>query len=220
MNFSLVAVIFLPLATAVLIALAQPVRTGWLSRWYALGGSVGTLAVSLIYFIGPMFGHGIDDPEPFALGFSIPWVEEWGITFTLGLDGLSGLLVILTNVLMVISVLASWSAIQKRRREFYLLLMVLHTGINGTFLALDLFLFYIFWELMLVPLYFLIGIFGSSRRIYATMKFFLYTMAGSVLMLLGIIALYFQAEAIRGEPSFLLKDLLSVTGQFSVEVGS
>ena len=141
-------------------------------------------------FIGGIF----NSPEKFTAGIDVPWIESFNIHFLLGLDGLSGTLVLLTNVLMVLSVMASWTAIDKRQKEFYFFLLLLQTGIIGTFLALDLIVFYIFWELMLVPLYFLIGIFGSGNRLYATMKFFLYTMAGSVLMLIAIIALYFQAE--------------------------
>ena len=94
----------------------------------------------------------------------------------------------------MIAVLSSWSAIQTRTKEYYILLLLLQTGMLGVFMSLDFFLFYVFWEVMLVPMYFLIGVWGSDRRLYAAIKFFLYTLAGSVLMLLGILALYFNAS--------------------------
>ena len=209
-------VVFLPAAVGVLIMLGERFGHDSRARWYALAGTTATLLISL-GFIRPM----LDQPDEYgryAAYFSFDWMPEWGVTFTLGLDGLSGLLILLTNVLVVISVLASWNAIGKRRKEFYALLLLLQTGINGTFLALDVMLFYIFWELMLVPLYLLIGIFGSERRIYATMKFFLYTMAGSVLMLIGIITLYFEAYEVRGMYSFLLSDLMQVSSQLPFNV--
>ncbi len=176
-----------------------------LSRIVALVATIVTLLVSL-RFIGGIFGS----PADYSSVVNIPWIPQFGITLLMGLDGLSGSLVLLTNVLMVLSVLGSWTAIENRQREFYFFLLLLQTGILGTFLALDLVLFYIFWELMLVPLYFLIGIFGSGRRIYATMKFFLYTFAGSVLMLLGILALYFQAEELIGQGTFALPLLIQI----------
>ncbi len=207
--FLLVLTTFLPLATALFIALGQSPGRDRLSRWYALAGSLATLVLSL-GFIGGM----TRDPGEFTAGIHTDWMREFSISFTLGLDGLSGLMVLLTNLLTVVSVLASWTAIAERRKEFYAFLMTLQTGVLGTFLALDLVLFYIFWELMLVPLYFLIGIFGSSNRIYATMKFFLYTMTGSVLMLVGILALHFQtAPLLPKGSSFLLPELLKAAPQ-------
>lgn len=196
-------------------ALLLPLFSAGLARTIALASSFAGLGLALT-FVGPMndaVNGAISGPESladFALVFSREWMPSWGISFTLGLDGLSGLLVILTNLLVIVSILASWTAIASRQKEFYAFLLVLQTGILGTFLALDLFVFYIFWELMLVPLYFLIGIFGSSNRIYATMKFFLYTMAGSVLMLLGILTLHFQTAGLAdGARSFGIFDLLA-----------
>lgn len=198
---------FLPLLAALLVLFGQPSGNHALSRWYALAGTVVSFIVSL-GFIPGMREH----PGDYSSYMRVEWMADWGIAFTLGVDGLSGLLVILTCLLGIIAVLASWTAISSRRREFYCFLLILQTGIIGTFLSLDLFVFYIFWELMLIPLYFLIGIFGSSRRIYATMKFFLYTLAGSLLMLIGILTLYFQAKAEqKGMPSFELANLLQVS---------
>src|SRR6059058_5129110 len=119
------------------------------------------------------------------------WIPSIGAKYHLGIDGISLLLVMLTTFLGMIAILSSWSAIHLRTKEYYILLLLLQTGMIGVFASLDFFLFYVFWEVMLVPMYFLIGVWGGERRIYAATKFFLYTMIGSVLMLVAIIALYF-----------------------------
>ena len=119
------------------------------------------------------------------------WVPNLGISYHLGVDGISLLLVLLTTFLMPLTFLSTWSSITRRVKEFTIFLLILETAMLGTFLSLDMFLFFTFWELTLVPMYFLIGIWGGPRRIYAAVKFFLYTMTGSVLMLVAIIALYF-----------------------------
>ena len=212
--FLLLTIIFLPTLGGLLSLLAQPPGREHLSRWYALGTSLLTFVLSLA-FVAPTFSS----PETFFVSINIPWIEEVNITLLLGMDGLSGVMVLLTNLLIVLSVLGSWTAITRRTREFYCYLLLLQTGILGTFLALDLILFYVFWELMLIPLYFLIGIFGSGNRIYATMKFFLYTFAGSVLMLIGIIALYFQAAAITGSGTFALPELLAIAPRIDPAAG-
>ncbi len=135
---------------------------------------------------------------PFRLDYSgmqwvekHPWIEAIGVSYFLGVDGVSLPLVLLTTFLSAIAVLSSFTAIKERQKEYYVSLLFLETGMLGVFMALDLFLFYIFWEVMLVPMYFLIGVWGHERRLYAAIKFFLYTLFGSVLMLLGILALYF-----------------------------
>jgi NADH-quinone oxidoreductase subunit M len=117
-------------------------------------------------------------------------IEQTFINYHLGADGISAWLVMLTTFLSVISILASWSSIQHRVKEFFIMLLMLEVGVVGVFLSLDLFLFFLFWEIMLIPMYFLIGIWGHDRRIYAAVKFVLYTMAGSILMLVGILWLY------------------------------
>src|ERR1700720_2241440 len=121
------------------------------------------------------------------------WIPSIGAKYHLGIDGISLLLVMLTTFLGMIAILSSWSAIHQRTKEYYILLLLLQTGMIGVFVSLDFFLFYVFWEVMLVPMYFLIGVWGSDRRLYAAIKFFLYTLAGSVVMLLAILALYFYA---------------------------
>ena len=121
---------------------------------------------------------------------SCAWIELIGVRYEFGIDGIALLLVLLTTLLGVLAFLSSWSAI-KSREGVLRLHALLQTGMLGVFMAMDFFLFYVFWEVMLVPMYFLIGIWGGPRRLYAAIKFFLYTLVGSVLMLLGILALYF-----------------------------
>ncbi|MGK2858490.1 MAG: NADH-quinone oxidoreductase subunit M [Thermoanaerobaculia bacterium] len=119
------------------------------------------------------------------------WIPSIGVDYHFGIDGISMLLIVLTTLLSFIAVYSSFTAIENRQKEYYVLLLMLETGMIGVFCALDFFLFYVFWEVMLVPMYFLIGVWGGPRKLYAAIKFFLYTLAGSVLMLLAILALYF-----------------------------
>jgi NADH-quinone oxidoreductase subunit M len=142
----------------------------------------------------------------------VGWIPSIGVTYFLGLDGISLWLVLLTTFLSPISVLCSYQAIQHRTKEYYIFLLILETGMLGVFLALDFFLFYVFWEVMLVPMYFLIGVWGSDRRLYSAIKFFLYTLFGSVVMLLGILAVYFYgAKPIAlGNPTFNVLELMKV----------
>ena len=121
------------------------------------------------------------------------WIPAWGISYHVGIDGLSLWLVILTTFLTPLCLLGSWTSIERRVREFVIFMLLLEAGMIGVFAALDLFLFYVFWEAMLIPMYFLIGIWGHERRIYAAVKFFLYTFAGSVLMLVAFLVLYREA---------------------------
>jgi NADH-quinone oxidoreductase subunit M len=126
----------------------------------------------------------------YRLEFNIPWISSPAIHYHMGVDGLSLWLVILTTFLTPISILASWNSVHHRVKEFFVMLLMLEVGVVGVFLSLDLFLFFLFWEVMLIPMAFLIGIWGHERRIYAAVKFVLYTMAGSILMLVGILWLY------------------------------
>ncbi len=138
----------------------------------------------------------------------LPWIERFGIRYTLGMDGISLLLVALTALITIIAMLVSWQGVKERVALHYLFLLVIESGIMGVFLSLDLFLFYLFWELMLIPMFFLIGIWGHGRRIYAAVKFFLFTMAGSLLMLLAIIVLYLIHGSQSGRYSFALHELV------------
>jgi NADH-quinone oxidoreductase subunit M len=128
----------------------------------------------------------------------IPWITSLGVWYHFGVDGVSMLLVLLTNFLGVLAAWSGWKYIQNREKEYYVWLLILQTGMLGVFCSLDFFLFYVFWEVMLVPMYFLIGIWGGPNKLYAAIKFFLYTLAGSVLMLIGILVLYFRTGAVNG----------------------
>ena len=147
-------------------------------------------------------------PEGFFLYEDIPWIEQLGIRYMVGMDGISLLLVILTTVVTVIAMLVSWRSITEKITLHFLLLLAMESGIIGVFLSLDLFLFYLFWELMLIPMFFLIGIWGHGRNIYSAVKFSLYTLIGSLLMLLAIITLYMIHGAQSGMYSFSLAELL------------
>jgi NADH-quinone oxidoreductase subunit M len=181
-GYHLTATTFLPLVGAVLILLVGSER---LARWIALAATVATLAVSV-----PLYRYF--DKASSALQFveSRDWIPSWNIAYSMGVDGISLPFIFLSSVLSVLCVGASWSAIQSRAREFYAALLVAETAMIGLFAASNLFLFYIFWELMIVPLFLLIGGWGGPGRVYAAVKFLLFTLAGSVLMLVGMVALY------------------------------
>ena len=144
----------------------------------------------------------------FQLTSSTPWIEIWGVSYALGIDGISLFMILLTTFTMPVAILGAFRYIGERRKAFYALMLLLQTGIVGVFASMDLFLFYIFFELTLVPMYFIVGVWGGERRIYAAVKFFLYTAMGSLLMLVGILYLYFQAQAGGAAPSFHYLDLL------------
>jgi NADH-quinone oxidoreductase subunit M len=139
------------------------------------------------------------------------WIPALGAHYHLGIDGISLLLIMLTTVMGFIAILCSWSAVQDRVKSYYAMFLLLQVGMLGVFMSLDFFLFYIFWELVLVPMYFIIGVWGGPRKLYAAIKFFLYTLAGSVLMLLGILTLFFQHYAQFHFYSFEIADLMRVS---------
>jgi NADH-quinone oxidoreductase subunit M len=141
-----------------------------------------------------------------------PWIPNWGIAYRVGIDGISLFMVLLTTALMPLSVLASWSQITRQERGFYALMLTLLTGLIGVFIALDLFVFYVFFEIMLIPMYFIIGIWGGANRLYAAIKFFIYTMAGSLLMLVAIVAMVWQVQTATGTLSFAYEHLLQNAG--------
>jgi NADH-quinone oxidoreductase subunit M len=179
----LTALIVLPLVGAVAVAVI-PREAVRLQKLVALGFTTAAFALSIFMLRG--FA-----PRP-GMQFEVSraWIPAYGISYHLGVDGLSVWLVILTTFLTPIALLGSWSSIHDRVRGFNVFMLLLEAGMVGVFVALDLFLFYIFWEAMLIPMYFLIGIWGHERRIYAAIKFFLYTFAGSALMLVAFIVLY------------------------------
>jgi NADH-quinone oxidoreductase subunit M len=143
------------------------------------------------------------------------WIPAWGIRYTVGVDGISLFMVLLTTFLMPLSVLGSWSYITRREPAFYSLLLILTTGMIGVFVSLDLFLFYVMWEVMLIPMYFIIGVWGGENRLYAAIKFFIYTMFGSLLMLVAILVLYTQAGRATGTYSFAYAHLLAQAAQLA-----
>jgi NADH-quinone oxidoreductase subunit M len=138
------------------------------------------------------------------------WLPEFGISYHVGVDGISLLLVVLTTFLTPVSLLCSWESVETRVREFSFFMLALEAAMIGVFISIDLFLFYLFWDAMLVPMYFLIGVWGYDRRIYAAVKFILYTLAGSVLMLVAIIWIAYYHRAVTGAPSFDLPDLYAL----------
>jgi NADH-quinone oxidoreductase subunit M len=187
----LTAVTFLPLLGALVVA-ALP--TSW-TRPVALGFALATWVVSLLMLVGYLPGRA---GNQFLFVEAIDWIPIFGIQYKLGVDGLSAALVVLTTTLTWICILASWEPIQTRIKEFMISFLVLEVGMIGVFLALDLFLFYIFWEIVLVPMYLIIGIWGGANRIYSTIKFVLYTLVGSLLMLVAILATAFAYQSATG----------------------
>jgi NADH-quinone oxidoreductase subunit M len=148
-------------------------------------------------------------PGTLQLTSSFPWIPAWGISYAVGIDGISLTMVLLTTLLMPLCVLGSWNYITQRERGYYAMLLTLLTGVLGVFLATDLFLFYVFWEVMLVPMYFIIGMWGGKNRLYAAIKFFVFTMAGSLLMLVAILVLAWSVAGRTGTLSFAYEHLLA-----------
>jgi NADH-quinone oxidoreductase subunit M len=190
-------VLFFPLVGAVIVGFMKRDDAELIKR-FTLVWTILTFVLSLGFVIGFQLG----DPG-FQFRESLPWIPQLGIGYEVGLDGISLLLIILTTGLMPLAVLSSSKAITDRVKEYYIFMLLLEVGMLGVFVSLDLFLFYVFWEVTLVPMYFLIGIWGGKRRVYASVKFFLYTMAGSLLMLLAILYL-----GIHGQ-TFSLPELLA-----------
>jgi len=193
----------LPVAGALLLLCVGNAdgRRNALARWIALAVSLATFAVTLAMWAS--FNPGSAE---FQLIERVPWIPSFGIDYYVGVDGISLLLIVLTGFLTPIALLSSWVGIEKKVKEFCIFLLLLEAAMIGVFISLDLFLFYVFWDAMLVPMYFLIGIWGYDQRIYAAIKFMLYTMAGSVLMLIAILGLAYLHNAATGSYSFdLLK---------------
>src|SRR5438874_9580733 len=184
-NHILTVVLFTPLVGAILMLFIP--REAELA--HRIGGNIFGVLGFLVSI--PLVRWWNSGAGKFSFEENVSWIPSIGARYHLGMDGISLLLVMLTTFLGMIAILSSWSAIHTRVKEYYILLLLLETGMVGVFVSLDFFLFYVFWEVMLIPMYFLIGVWGGDRRIYAAMKFILYTMIGSVLMLVAIIALYF-----------------------------
>ena len=196
MSHYLSIILFEPLVGALLLLLISRQNENaikWVANVTALAGFV--ISIPLWFWYNPGSGD-------FQFIERAPWIPSVGAEYFLGVDGLSVLLILLTTMMGFIAVLSSWTAITERVKEYYIFLLVLQTGMLGAFMSLDFLLFFLFWEVMLVPMYFLIGIWGSSNRLYSAIKFFLYTLVGSVVMLLGILALYFYNHTLTGVYTF------------------
>ena len=185
--------ILLPLAGLVPLALAPARQAKQIA-----------LALTLVEFVVSLGLWWAFDPADPLMQFQVvaPWLPAWGINYLLGLDGLSLFMVLLTTGIMPLAVLASFNYIARRERLYYGLMLALLSGMLGVFLAQDMFVFYVFWEVMLIPMYFIIGIWGGHNRLYAAVKFFIYTMAGSLLMLVAILVMMFEVSRATGAPSF------------------
>ncbi len=200
----LAVLILVPLAGGILAWVAG--RHPTLPRWIALTAMLVDLVISLALWAGSR--PATATAAPWIRQLDVPWFPEFGIRFTLGLDGISLLLVLLTAFLGTIAVVCSWTEIRDRVGFFHFNLLWVLAGVLGVFLSLDLFLFYFFWEMMLVPMYFLIAIWGHERKVYASVKFFLFTQLSGLLMLVAILALYFIHGQTTGTYSFAYADLL------------
>ena len=189
-------ILFTPLVGALVILFVGK-RQVDLIRWIANATAVLGFLVSVpLWFV-----YDSADPD-WQFVEQMEWIPSIGAQYFLGVDGFSVLLILLTTMMGVIAVLSSWNAIQTRVKEYYIFLLMLQTGMIGAFVALDFLLFFLFWEVMLVPMYFLIGIWGSDNRLYSAIKFFLFTLVGSVIMLLGILAVYFYHQDVTGVYTF------------------
>jgi NADH-quinone oxidoreductase subunit M len=202
----LTVIVFLPLVGALLVFLAggrgdRPDREGMV-RTVALVASLVEFAVTL--YLWTQFNPASAE---FQFVERHAWLPQFGITYHVGIDGISLFLIVLTGFLTPLALLSSWQSVHKSVKLFSFFMLALETAMLGVFVSLDLFLFYLFWDAMLIPMYFLIGIWGYERRIYAAIKFILYTMAGSVLMLVAIIGLAWAHANAIGQPSFDLLDL-------------
>src|SRR5438876_1764594 len=204
-NHILSIILFTPLVGALLLLFVPKENKDairWIANIFALAGFLVSLPL-VPWFWAQRFQPGFK----FVEGGPNNWIPSIGAGYVLGIDGISFLLIMLTTLLGWISILSSWEAIQNRVKEYYIWFLVLQTGMLGVFMALDFFLFFVFWEAMLVPMYLLIGIWGGPRKLYAAIKFFLYTLAGSVLMLLGILFLYFHHHGETNVYTFSIREL-------------
>jgi NADH-quinone oxidoreductase subunit M len=196
MSHVLSLILLTPLVGAAVLLLVDGRRQAAIRAIATLFAALGFLVSVPLWFLY--------DPQgmPWQLTERATWIPSIGASYFLGIDGYSALLVLMTTLMGLVAVVSSWEAITDRVKEYYVCLLLLQTGTIGAFVALDALLFFLFWEVMLVPMYFLIGIWGGGRRLYSAIKFFLYTLAGSVVMLLGILAIYFYAHEATGIYSF------------------
>jgi len=194
------ALLWLPLVGMLPVLLGPAAR----AKHTAFGWSLVLLVLSLGLWWA--FDPGVGT---FQFESSIPWIAAWGVSYAVALDGISLFMVILTAFTTCVAILGSFNYIKKYEKAFYALMLLMQTGVVGVFVSTDLFLFYVFWEITLIPMYFIIGVWGGERRIYAAVKFFLFTAFGSLLMLVALLYLFFAAQGVTGEPSFAYQALLN-----------
>src|SRR6202050_2947040 len=207
-------ILFTPLVGAILLMFVPKENKDairWIANFFALGGFLVSLPLV------PWFWAQLQSADRFKFIEGTPnnWIPSIGAGYVIGIDGISFLLIMLTTLLGWVSILSSWTAVEIRVKEYYVWFLVLQTGTLGVFMALDLFLFFVFWEAMLVPMYLLIGIWGGPRKLYTAVKFFLYTLLGSQLMLLGILFLYFHHHTVTGLFTFQVVALYQTAPQIS-----
>ena len=204
-------ILFTPLVGALLLMFVGRERQNvirWMANIFAVLGFLVSVPLWFWY-----------DPAGSTWQFveRMRWIPSIGAEYYLGVDGFSVLLILLTTLMGAIAVLSSWTGITERLKEYYIFMLVLQTGMLGAFMSLDFLLFFLFWEVMLVPMYFLIGIWGGGRRLYSAIKFFIYTLVGSVVMLLGILALYFFHHSVTGIYTFDITKLHALTVPFDIQ---
>jgi NADH-quinone oxidoreductase subunit M len=207
---SLIVLIIWPLAGGLLAWLAGRWNKTW-PRWISLAVLILHLCALVAIGVQALGQVTPDSQEAWAIDFTWPWIPQWGVAIHLAMDGLSFLLLLLVDFLGIVAVAASWMGIQERVGFFHFNLLWILAALAGVFLALDLILFYFFWEMMLVPLYFLIGIWGHENRVYATLKFFIFTQASGLLMLLSILGLYSLHGQDTGTYTFDYLELLGTS---------
>jgi NADH-quinone oxidoreductase subunit M len=210
-NFPILSImLFLPLMGALVIFFVTKKQEQ--ARMIALVSSIITMVLAVILYLG------FDKANTsFQLLEDHTWVQSLGISYSLGVDGISLLLILLTPFIVALSIIFSWNK-EFRFKEFFALLLVMETGILGVFMALDFFLFYLFWEIVLIPMYFLISIWGGPNKHYAAIKFFIYTHVASLFMMIAILAMYFQAAPIIGERTFSMILIAGVSPNFALAV--
>src|SRR4030065_529606 len=200
-------VIFLPVVGALLLLF---MRRSWelLTKWVALGTSIATFLLSV-----PLFTNFDKSTHKMQFAERHSWIPDWNINYFIGVDGISVLFILLSTLIAILCVLISWEAIKTKVKEFYISILLTTSFMLGVFCSLDFFLFYLFWEAMLIPMFLIVGVWGGPNRIYAAIKFFLYTLVGSVLMLVGIIVLYFYAGK-----TFNILELMTKSYPYTMQV--
>lgn len=204
-------VLFLPLAGMLLVLCLPPRREAIRIAALVTGGLTLLASVG----VAAAFNTGVSG---FQFMERAQWIPSIGAQYLLGIDGISLLLVLLTTLITFIALIASWNSAAERPKLYFAMVLLLETSVLGVFLSLDLFLFYLFWDLVLIPMYFIIGVYGGPRRAYAAIKFFLYTLLGSVFLLLGFIALYFHVGQTTGTYTFELTKLIGSGAPFALQI--